>query len=186
MTFGKKSRHHGGRKSRLICRRSQYGLKIKVTAPNCLRSSSNPRTRIMRRLGKFLTVFVVGAVLTSAPMGQASAHDWDADDWGGVGIGFNFGPVFTPSPYYYPPPVYYAPPPPAYYAPPPGYYSPYPGYIARSPVPAAVPQYAQSGSGPAQSCNAGSYVCPMEVNVPVGANCYCRGNDGKRVYGSAQ
>jgi hypothetical protein len=109
-------------------------------------------------------------------MGQASAHGR-----GGFRVGFGFAPF---APYYYPPPVYYAPPP-VYYPPPPGYYSPYPGYIAQSPT--AVPQVAQAGSGaPAQSCNAGSYVCPMEVSVPVGANCYCRGNDGERVNGSAQ
>jgi hypothetical protein len=132
----------------------------------------------VRKLGKLLIAFVVGAALASALMGQASAHGR-----GGFRIGFGFG--FAPfAPYYYPPPVYYAPPP-VYYPPPPGYYSPYPGYIAQSP--AAVSQVGQAGSGAAaQSCNAGSYVCPMEVSVPVGANCYCRGNDGERVNGSAQ
>jgi hypothetical protein len=101
-------------------------------------------------------------------MGQASAH--------GFGIGFGFVPF---APYYYPPPAYYAPPP-VYYPPPPGYYSPYPGYIAQSPA----PQNVQAGPVSAESCNAGPYVCPMQVSVPVGAKCYCLGNDGNRVYGS--
>ena len=136
-------------------------LDDKVTTPNCLGSSSNPRTRIVRKLGKFLTAFVVGAVLTSALMGQASAHGWGGPGWGGVGIGFGFAPF---APYYYPPPVYYAPPP-VYYPPPPGYYSPYPGYSAQAP--ASPPQGAHTGSNaPAQSCNAGSYVCPWRSTCP--------------------
>jgi hypothetical protein len=114
----------------------------------------------------------------------------------GIGPGFGYGPGFGPG--YYPPPVYYAPPPvyyappPVYYvpppppppAPPPGYYAPYPGYIAQ--IPAAPPPPAQASSGYAQSCNAGSYVCPMQASVPVGGNCYCPGNNGNRVYGTAQ
>lgn len=126
----------------------------------------------MRTFGKFRTAFLVGVGLTGALMGQASAHGW-----GGVGITFGFAPVFAPAPYYYPPPVYYAPPPPV------GYYSPYPGYIAQSPA----PQNVQEGpSSAAESCNVGRYVCPTQVSVPVGAKCYCPGNDGSRVYGSAQ
>ncbi len=130
--------------------------------------------------GKLLTPIALATLLVAFPP-QTQAHGWGGG-WGGGwrGGGFSFSFPIAPY-YYYPPPVYYAPPP-AYYAPPPGYYAPYPGYIAQSP--AAAPQAAPNA--PAQSCNAGSYVCPMEVTVPVGANCYCRGNNGNRVYGAAQ
>lgn len=131
----------------------------------------------------FAVLLAVAAVLGALP-GQASAHGWGGRGWGygrgwGFGIGIGLAPAFVPGPYYYPPPVYYAPP-----APPPGYYSPYPGYIAQIPASQAPAQ--NSSATAAQSCNAGSYVCPMEISVPVGARCYCRGNDGERVYGSAQ
>ncbi len=100
----------------------------------------------------------------------------------GHGFGYGYGAGFAPfyaRPYYYAPPVYYAPP--AYYAAPPSYYySPYPRAAARAEV---DPQSSDAASG--QSCSAGSYVCPMEVAVPAGARCYCPGNDGSRVYGSA-
>jgi len=90
-----------------------------------------------------------------------------------VFFGFSF-PLFVPGPYYYPPPVYAYPPP--VYAPPPAYYAPPAGY---PPAPAAPPT-----SG--QSCYAGAYVCPMETPVSPGTACYCRSNQGTRVWGQAQ
>ena len=131
---------------------------------------------------RYVAILLTAAALTGGIPREAAAH---GGGWH-VGIGFGFAPIFVPGPYYYPPPVYYAPPP-VYYAappPPPGYYSPYPGYIAQSP-PAQAPVQSSSGAQ-ALSCNAGSYVCPMEASVPAGARCYCRGNDGSRVYGVAQ
>ena len=86
-----------------------------------------------------------------------------------VWIGFGFPFYVGPPAYYPPPPVYY--PPPAYYPPPPVAYA--------APPAAAAP-------GPAgQSCYAGAYVCPMDHPVPSGADCYCLGNGGTRVWGHA-
>lgn len=137
----------------------------------------------MRRLIRILTAIMLGTTLASAVADPAAAHGWG---WG-WGWGVDVAPIIVPGPYYYAPQPYYAPPP-AYYASPPvppGYYSPSPGYIARSPAP--PPQSVPSGTlATALSCNAGNYVCPMEANVPVGSRCYCRGNDGNRVYGTAQ
>lgn len=138
----------------------------------------------MRVVIRFFAGLLALVILSGLAAQPASAHGgWR---WG-VGIGVGLAPAYVPGPYYYPPPAYY-PPPPVYYAPPPpppGYYSPYPGFIEQSPPPAqAAP--VQNAGGAAESCNAGRYVCPMEVSVPVGARCYCRGNEGARVYGSAQ
>jgi len=84
-------------------------------------------------------------------------------------------PVFAaPPPVFFPPPVYYAPPPPVVYAPPP---------IPPSFGPQSYPPGGPTSS--AQSCYAGSYVCPMQTAVPVGGTCWCRGNNGGRVYGRA-
>ncbi len=107
-----------------------------------------------------IAVMTLGVMLAAAPA-QARVF---------VGVGVPL-PYFGPPAYYYPPPpVYYAPPPPVYYAPPP-------------PVTYAPP-------GPSatygQSCNAGSYVCPMERPAPSGASCFCRGNYGERVNGYTQ
>jgi hypothetical protein len=137
---------------------------------------------VIMRARKYLVLGILGMAVAAAP---AAAHGGWGGGWhggwhggwgGGWGVGIGIAPFYA-APYYppyYPPPAYYAPP--AYYPPPAGYYSPYPGYIARDP----------SAGTNAQSCNAGSYVCPMEVPVPAGARCYCRGNNGQRVYGSAQ
>jgi hypothetical protein len=171
------------------------------------------RIRVMKRIAKFSSVLALGALIGSASFtAPASAHGWGGGwhgaggwhggwhgggwGWGGFGIGLGYGLAFAPGYYYAPPvyynapPVYYAPPP-AYYAPPPYYYQPYPIQAAPAPAPgpasarpAAVPK-ASAGGAP-QSCNAGSYVCPMEVAVPAGARCYCPGNDGNLAYGSAQ
>jgi len=87
----------------------------------------------------------------------------------GVGVGvpfFGYG-LGYPYPYYYPPPVYYAPPP-VYYAPPQAY----------TPAP---PVAAARG----QSCNAGSYVCPMERPTAAGSACYCPAGGNQRVWGRA-
>ena len=137
---------------------------------------------------KFLALGVLGMVTAGVLAQPASAHGGWGGGWGGGwhggwgggwrggwGVSVGIAPFYAVPPYYYyPPPAYYAPP--AYYPPPAGYYSPYPGYIAQTPT---------AGTA-AQSCNAGPYVCPMEVTVPAGARCYCTGNDGRRVYGSAQ
>ncbi len=133
---------------------------------------------------KFLTLGVLGMAAAGMLAQPASAHGgwgggggwhggWGGGWHGGWGIGVGIAPFYAAPFYYYPPPAYYAPP--AYYPPPAGYYSPYPGYIAQPP----------SAGMSAQSCNAGPYVCPMEVAVPAGTRCYCPGNDGRRVYGSA-
>jgi hypothetical protein len=144
----------------------------------------------MKRMTKIAGVLALGALISGSVTTEASAHGWGGRGFGGgFGIGFGYGlaaPFFAPG-YYYAPTVVYAPPP-AYYAPPPPYYyQPYPAQAPQQPVQAsAQPSAAAQGSGYAQSCNAGSYVCPMEVAVPAGAHCYCPGNNGNRVYGSAQ
>ena len=130
----------------------------------------------MKPLARIFAVLITSAAALGPLAMPAAAHG----DWR-VGIGIGVAPVW---PFYYPPPVYY-PPPPVYYAPPPGYYSPYPGYIAQMP-PQAPPAPAAPAPGIAQSCNAGQYICPMQVSVPVGGRCYCRDNNGGRVYGTAQ
>jgi hypothetical protein len=85
-----------------------------------------------------------------------------------VFIGFGL-PFYGPG--YYPPPVYY-PPPPVYYTPPPPAYAP--------------PQaYSQAPSGSGQMCYAGPYTCPMDHPTASGANCYCLGSGGARVWGRA-
>ena len=96
-----------------------------------------------------------------------------------VGVGVPL-PFFGP-PVYYPPPIYYPPPPPPYYyAPPP----PPPYYYAPPPPVVYTPPQAAPGYG-GQSCNAGSYVCPMERPVAPGSGCYCVGNGGQRIRGNA-
>jgi|SRR6516165_5970564 hypothetical protein len=136
---------------------------------------------MMKAFTRILTLLAAGSVAACLSAAPAAAHG--GGGWGGWHVGIGIGPVFWPWPYYYAPPVYYAPPP-VYYAPP-GYYSPYPGYIAQFP-PQAPSAPVAPGAGMAQSCNAGDYVCPMEATVPVGGRCYCRGNDGGRIYGTAQ
>ena len=148
---------------------------------------------------KFLALGVLGMMAAGLLAQPASAHGgrgggggwgggwhggccggWHGGWGGGWGVGIGIAPFYAAPPYYYyPPPAYYAPP--AYYPPPAGYYSPYPGYIAQAPA-AGTP----TAGAAARSCNAVSYVCPMEVTVPVGARCYCPGNNGQRVYGSAE
>ena len=134
---------------------------------------------------KIVTAFAVAAMLATAAVatsGTAEARwggGWHGGWGGGWGVGIGIAPFYAAPPYYYYPPAYYAPP--AYYPPPAGYYSPYPGYIAQAPAAGT-----QAVGSSAQSCNAGRYVCPMEVTVPVGARCYCPGNNGQRVYGSAE
>ena len=89
------------------------------------------------------------------------------------------GPIFGWGWPYYAPPTYYYPPPPVYYppvAPAPG--DGYSGYGQTTTAP--------SSPGVAQLCVASPYTCPMEVTVSPGARCYCRGNQGQRVYGAAQ
>lgn len=138
----------------------------------------------------FIALFAASAAIAAVPApacAHGGDHDWDGGGWrGGWGVGIGI----VPGPYYYPPLVYYAPPPPQiYYAPPPppGYYAPYPGFIQQAPSPVAQPAPVQSSPADgAQSCDAGSYVCPMETSVPAGARCYCPGNNGDRVYGAAQ
>lgn len=98
-----------------------------------------------------------------------------------VVVGFGFGVPWVAPPVYYPPPVYYAPrvylPPPVYYAPPPPVVYTPPGFVP----PGRTPMY---GGAVAQACNAGAYRCPMEQPSAPGAACYCRGNDGQRVWGA--
>jgi hypothetical protein len=141
---------------------------------------------------KFLALGILGMAAAGMLAQPASAHGGWGGGWGGGwhggwgggwrggwGVGVGIAPFYAVPPYYYyppyPPPAYYAPP--SYYPPPAGYDSPSPGYIAQDPSAAGTP---------AQSCNAGPYVCPMEVPVPSGARCYCPGNSGQRVYGSAE
>ena len=98
----------------------------------------------------------------------AAATPAAARIWVGFGFPLYFGP-----PVYYPPPTYYAPPPaPAYNAPPPAAYNA-PAQSDAAPMPAG------------QSCYAGAYVCPMDHPIPSGANCYCPGTGGDRVWGHA-
>ena len=75
----------------------------------------------------------------------------------GIGVPF-FGFGYYPYPYAYSPPAYY---PPVYYAPPQTY----------TPAP---PTRLSS----AASCNAGSYVCPLDHPMSAGTSCYCPGNGG--------
>ncbi|MDE2240004.1 MAG: hypothetical protein KGJ73_08755 [Rhodospirillales bacterium] len=132
----------------------------------------------------FIALCAVTSAIAMVPT-PAAAHggdrDWGGHGWGGWGVGIGIGVL--PGPYYYPPPpVYYAPPPP-----PPGYYAPYPGFIEQVPSQTAQQAPVQSNpAGAAQSCDAGDYTCPMEVTVPEGGRCYCPGNNGERVYGTAR
>lgn len=107
----------------------------------------------------------VAAALCAAAVGLAGspAH---ARVFVGIGIPF-YGPG------YYAPPPYYYPPPPVYYAPPPAVYAPQ--NYSQGPAP----------GGPGQTCYAGPYVCPMDRPTATGANCYCLGNGGVRVWGKA-
>ena len=113
----------------------------------------------------------------------AAATPAAARVWIGFGFPLYFGPpVYYPPPVSYPPPAYYAPPPPAgYSAPPPAAYN--------APPPAAyAPQQSDAAPAPSaagQSCYAGAYVCPMDHPIPSGANCYCPGNGGDRIWGHA-
>lgn len=104
-------------------------------------------------------LLVLASAVATVAM-PAPAQAW----WRGGGIGFGF----------IAPPVYIAPP--AYYAPPPVYYAP-PAYYAPAPV-AAPARFSTS-------CEAGPYICPMEVATPAGAPCTCPGNYG-RIAGRAR
>ena len=121
-----------------------------------------------------LGIALAGMALLGLPPQSAQARVF-------VGIG-------VPLPGYYPPPVYY-PPPPVYYPPPPVYYAPPPVYVPpriyAPPASVAPPQSYAPGPDRGQSCYAGPYVCPMEHSVASGSSCYCRGNDGQRVWGRA-
>jgi len=135
------------------------------------------RSQILRCLAgtAALGAALAGFCATATP---AAARVW---------IGFGF-PFYVGPPAYYPPPVYY-PPPPVYYAPPPPAYSA-PAYSAPAySAPAySAPPPASADAAPAaagQSCYAGAYVCPMDHPVPSGANCYCPGNGGYRIWGHA-
>ena len=125
--------------------------------------------RRLRRLLEITGPLTVAALLLLGTSFPARAY------WRG---GFFIGiapPVFVaPPPVFFPPPVYYASPPPVVYAPP-----QIPPSFAPQPYPPGGP------TSSAQSCYAGSYVCPMETSVLVGATCWCRGNNGGRVYGRA-
>ena len=108
----------------------------------------------------------VAVALCAAMMGLAGSPA-QARVFIGLGVPF-YGPG------YYPPAPYYYPPPPVYYAPPPTVYAP--------------PQqqyYSQTPSGAGQTCSAGPYVCPMDHPTATGANCYCLGSGGARVWGRA-
>jgi len=108
---------------------------------------------------------------------------WHGGYGGGWHGGWGFywgGPAFGWGWPYYPPPAYYYPPP-SYYYPPPAYDYPQPtpgdGYDQTTP--------ARSNGGAAQLCVATPYTCPMEVTISPGSICYCRGNQGQKVYGTA-
>ena len=77
-----------------------------------------------------------------------------AQAWWRGGVVFGVAPYYYAPPYYYPPPVIYAPPYPA-----PAYYPP-PG-------------------PPAQSCQAGPYVCPLSQPTPAGSPCSCPTETGR-------
>ncbi len=140
-------------------------------------SAQSPASR-RARLGRLV---LYSAVLGLIIAGSAQAR---------VIVGFGLGlPLFVP-PYFAPPPAYY--PPPVYYAPPPVYYPP-PAYYSAPPTPMLTPPPpgpvgGRSGYSPqaaGQSCNAGAYLCPMEQPVIPGTACYCRGNQGQKVWGRA-
>lgn len=123
--------------------------------------SNDDRASLKRRwVGRLM--MVAGLVGTVAAM-PSPALAW----WRGGGIGFGF----VAPPIYFAPPAYYAPPP-AYYAPPPAYYAPPPAYYAPPPVAYAPARWATS-------CDAGRYVCPMEVASPAGSPCTCPTNMGR-------
>ncbi len=143
--------------------------------------------------------------LTSVPLAQAHGGGWGGGGWhggygggwhggygggwhGGYGGGWHGGwgfywggPVFSWGWPYYAPPAYYYPPP-AYYYPPPAYYSPPAAPVDGDGQTTAPP----SNRGAAQLCVATPYTCPMEVTISPGSTCYCRGNQGQKVYGTAQ
>ena len=106
-----------------------------------------------------------------------------------VFIGFGLGVPFY-YPYAYPPPAYYPPyyaPPPAVYAPP-GGYAPPDGQFSYTPPAGGQSLAPPSGYAPgayAQSCQAGSYVCPLVQDTPPGGQCSCPGNNGRRIRGQA-
>jgi hypothetical protein len=123
-----------------------------------------------RRLFHHCIFAAVGIALAAAIAPPAQAR---------VFFGFGF-PLYGPPMYYPPPPVYY-PPPPVYYVPPPA-----PGYAPPPAAGYAPPAYSPAPAADGrQSCYAGPYVCPMEHAVASGSGCYCRGNDGQRVWGRA-
>ena len=131
----------------------------------------------MRRFS-FLHSLAIGLVAASLMARPASAHGWGGFrvQIGGGFYGFPYIPLYAPPPIYYPPPAYY--PPQAYYPPAyaqPAYPPPAPAYDA--------PRAIEDG---AESCDAGRYICPMDMPVAVGAGCYCPANHGGRVYGHAQ
>ena len=111
------------------------------------------------------------AVVFCAAMVGLAGNPAQARVFIGLGVPF-YGPGYY-GPGYYPPAPYYYPPPPVYYAPPPTVYAP--------------PQqsYSQAPGGAGQTCSAGPYVCPMDRPTATGANCYCLGNGGTRVWGRA-
>jgi len=102
---------------------------------------------------------------------------------GGWGF-YSGGPIFGWGWPYYAPPTYYYPPPPVYY--PPVAPAPGDGYGGDGYSGYGQTTTAPSSPGVAQLCVASPYTCPMEVTVSPGARCYCRGNQGQRVYGTAQ
>jgi hypothetical protein len=107
----------------------------------------------------FLGVAVLAAALAVAP--SASAH---------VRFGFFVGGprVFVGPPVVYPP-YFYEP----YYDE--GYYAP-PVYAYPPPV----------GTPAGFTCYAGRYVCPLEVQHPVGGDCACPAYGGGRVDGTVR
>jgi hypothetical protein len=116
---------------------------------------------IGKNLLRFLCVAAVAGAALLAPAKPAAAH-------GHIGVIFGFSPFVFGPPVYYPPPVYY------YY--PPAYYAP-PAYAAPAPAGAAPAGF---------TCYATPYVCPLNVQQPVGGPCACPAYGGGDIGGTVR
>jgi hypothetical protein len=105
---------------------------------------------------------------------------WRGGFYGGLAVGIGLPYAYGyPYSYSYPYPYPYPYPPPAYsYAPSYPYY-----YYA---APAAAPYAPSSQPPPGYTCDAGRYVCPLQVVHPVNGACNCPTGNGGWIQGTAR